>query len=73
MIESLVGIPPIRDTKTKTTLEDVMKKLDSIEKNLPNFLDNISKINESVVSINKKITILEIVIHRLLMVTELVS
>ena len=59
LIEGLVGIPPIKDTKTETTLEDVMKKLDSIEKNLPNFLDNISKINESVVSINKRITVLE--------------
>ena len=59
LIESLVGIPPIKDTKTEITLEDVIKKLDSIEKNLSNFLDNISKINESVVSINKRITILE--------------
>ena len=36
-----------------------MKKLDSMEKYLPNFLDNISKINESVVSINERITVLE--------------
>ena len=59
LIESLVGVPPIKDTKTEITLEDVIKKLDSIEKNLPNFLDNISKINESVVSINERITVLE--------------
>ena len=52
LIESLVGTPPTKDIKTEITLEDVIKKLDSMEKNLPNFLDNISKINESVVSMN---------------------
>ena len=30
-----------------------------MERNLPNFLDNISKMNASVVSINERITILE--------------
>ena len=59
LIESLVGTPPIKDTKTEITLEDVITKLDSIEKNLPNFLNNISKINESVVSINERIIVLE--------------
>ena len=53
LIESLVGTPPTKDIKTEITLEDVIKKLDSMEKNLPNFLDNISKINESVVSIGE--------------------
>ena len=30
-----------------------------MKRNLPNFLDKISKINESVVSINERITVLE--------------
>ena len=30
-----------------------------MERNLPNFLDNISKMNESVVSINERINVLE--------------
>ena len=58
-IESLVGTPPIKDIKTEITLEDVIKKLDYMERNLPNFLDNISKINESVEGINERITIRE--------------
>ena len=59
LIESLVGTPPTKDIKTEITLEYFIKKLDSMEKNLPNFLDNISKMNESVVSINERITVLE--------------
>ena len=45
--------------KTEITLEDVIKKLDSMEKNLPNFLENVSKANESIVSINERIAVLE--------------
>ena len=59
LIESLVGIPPIKVVKTEITLEDVIKKLNSLEKSLPNFLDNANKVNESIVNINKRITILE--------------
>ena len=59
LIESLVGTPPFKDIKTKITLADVIRKLDSMERKLPNFVDNISKMNESVVSINGRITVLE--------------
>ena len=40
-IENLFGNPPIDDTK-KITLEDIMKKLEAIESNMP----SISKIND---------------------------
>ena len=51
LIESLAGIPPTNVTKTEITLEDVEKRLSSLEKSLPNFLDNASQINESIESI----------------------
>ena len=41
-IESLVGAPPINDTKTKITLEDIMERFDTLENNIP----SMSKINE---------------------------
>ena len=59
LIESLVGIPPTNATKTEITLEDVEKRVSSLEKSLPNFLDNASQINESIEGINKRITVLE--------------
>jgi hypothetical protein len=59
LIESLVGVPPINVVKTEITLEVVMKKLSSLEKSLPNLLDNASQVNESIESINKRITVLE--------------
>jgi hypothetical protein len=59
LIESLVGVPPINVVKTEITLEEVIKKLSSLEKSLPNLLDNTSHVNESIESINKRITILE--------------
>ena len=37
----------------------LLKKLNSLANNLPNFLDDTSKVNESIVSINKRITALE--------------
>jgi hypothetical protein len=40
-------------------LEEVIKKLSSLEKSLPNLLDNTSQVNESIKSINKRITVLE--------------
>jgi hypothetical protein len=40
-------------------LEEVIKKLSSLEKNLPNLLDNASQVNESIESIDKRITALE--------------
>jgi hypothetical protein len=59
LIESLVGVPPINVVKIEITLEEVMKKLSSLEKSLPNLFDNASQVNESIKSINKRITDLE--------------
>jgi hypothetical protein len=59
LIESLVGVPPINVVKTKITLEEVIKKLSSLVKSLPNLLDNASQVNESIESIDKRITVLE--------------
>ena len=59
LIERLVGVPPSTVIKIETTLEDVIKKLNSLEMNFPNFLDNARKVNESIVSIDKRITVLE--------------
>jgi hypothetical protein len=59
LIESLVGVPPINVAKTEITLEEVIKKLSSLENSLPNLFDNTSQVNESIKSINKRITILE--------------
>ena len=58
LIESLEGIPPI-NVKTEITLGDVVERLSSLEKSLPNFFVNVSQINESIESINKRIIILE--------------
>ena len=60
LIESLVGTPPTNVTKTETTLGEVEKRLSSLEKSLPNALDNASQINESIESINRRITVLEV-------------
>jgi hypothetical protein len=57
LIESLVGVPPINVVKTEITLEEVMKKQSSIEKSLPNLLDNASQVNESIETIGKRITV----------------
>jgi hypothetical protein len=59
LIESLVGVPPIHVVKTEITLEEVIEKLSSLEKSLPNLLDNASQVNESIKSIGKRITALE--------------
>jgi hypothetical protein len=59
LIESLVGVPPIHIVKTEVTLEEVLEKLNSLEKSLPNILDNASRVNELIESIDKRITILE--------------
>jgi hypothetical protein len=42
LIESLVGVPPIHVVKTEITLEEVIGNLSSLEKSLPNLLDNAS-------------------------------
>jgi hypothetical protein len=59
LIESLVGVPPINVVKTEITLEEVIENLSSLEKSLPNLLDNASQVNESIKSIGKRITVLE--------------
>jgi hypothetical protein len=59
LIESLVGVPLINVVKTEITLEEVIEKLSSLEKSLPNFLDNASQLNELIESIGKRITVLE--------------
>jgi hypothetical protein len=59
LIESLVGVPPINVVKTEITLEEVIKKLSSLEKSLSNLLDNASQVTESIESIGKIITVLE--------------
>jgi hypothetical protein len=59
LIESLVGLPPIHVVKTEVTLEEVVEKLSSLEKSLPNLLDNASQVNESIESIGKRIVALE--------------
>jgi hypothetical protein len=59
LIESLVGVPPIHVVKTKVTLDEVLEKLSSLEKSLPNILDNASQVNDSIESISKRITALE--------------
>jgi DNA-directed RNA polymerase subunit H (RpoH/RPB5) len=59
LIERLVGAPPIHVVKTEITLEEVLEKLSSLEKSLPNILDNASCVNELIESIGKRITVLE--------------
>jgi hypothetical protein len=59
LIESLVGVPPIHVVKPEITLEEVIEKLGSLEKSLPNILDNSSRVNEVIVSIGNRITVLE--------------
>jgi hypothetical protein len=54
-----VGVPPIHVVKTEVTLELVLEKLSSLEKSLPNILDNASRVNELIESIGKRITVLE--------------
>jgi hypothetical protein len=57
--ESLVRVPPIHIVKTEVTLDEVLEKLSSLEKSLPNILDNACQVNESIESIGKRITVLE--------------
>jgi hypothetical protein len=54
-----MGVPPINVVKTEITLEELIEKLSSLEKSLPNLLDNASQVNESIESIYKRITVLE--------------
>ena len=62
LIESLVGVPPTNVAKTEITLKEVVKKLDSLEKSLPNLLIDTTHTNELIGSINKRVTLLESII-----------
>jgi hypothetical protein len=44
LIESLVGVPPVHVVKTKITLEEVLEKLSSLEKSLPNILESATEL-----------------------------
>ena len=66
IIESLVGIPPVNEVKIEISLEDVMKKLETIEQNLPSIktklgilLNSTDKLDKSLGGINERIAILE--------------
>jgi hypothetical protein len=48
-----VGVPPIHVVKTEITLQEVIETLGSLEKSLPNILDNASRVNESIESIGE--------------------
>jgi DNA-directed RNA polymerase subunit H (RpoH/RPB5) len=54
-----VEVPPIHVVKTEVTLEEVLENLSSLEKSLPNILDDASRVNELIESIGKRITILK--------------
>ena len=66
IVESLFGIPPINEVKTEISFEDVMKKLETIEQNLPSIetkleelLNSTDKLDKSLGGINERIAILE--------------
>src|SRR3954465_10145042 len=62
LIKSLVVIPPTNVAKTETTLEEVVKRLDSLEKNVPSLLHEVTQTNELIGNVHKRITILESII-----------
>jgi hypothetical protein len=66
IIESLVGIPPVNEAKIEISLDDVIKKLEAIEKNLPSvetklgiLLENFDKLDKSLGGINERVAVLE--------------
>ena len=61
LIESLVGVPPTQVAKAEITLEEVVKRLESLEKTLPNSFYDATHTNE-LISINKRVNLLEGVI-----------
>ena len=65
IIESLVGIPPVNEVKIEISLEDVMKKLETIEKNFPSvetklemLLDKTDELDRSLGGIDERISVL---------------
>jgi hypothetical protein len=66
IIESLFGKPPVNEVKTEISLEDIMKKMETIEQNLPSIetklgilFNSTNKLDESLGGINERISILE--------------
>jgi hypothetical protein len=65
IIESLFGTPPVNETKIETSLEDVMKKLETIEKKFPSIetklemlLDKTDELDKSLGGIDERISVL---------------
>lgn len=65
IIESLFGTPPVNETKIEISLEDVMKKLETIEKNFPSvetklemLLDKTDELDKSLGGIDERISVL---------------
>ena len=65
IIESLFGIPPVNEVKIETSLEDVMKKLETIERNFPSvetklemLLDKTDELDKSLGGIDERISVL---------------
>ena len=69
VIESLVGNPPIDEIKTDVTLEHVLDRLDTVEKNIINVLkkneldkmliDHVYKLDGSIKNISKRVKAVE--------------
>src|SRR3954452_21971365 len=59
LIKSLVGVPPTNVIKTELSIEEASKRLDSLEKIVPNLLNDAIQTNELIGSVNKRITVLE--------------
>src|SRR3954452_12688107 len=57
LIKSLVGVPPTNVVKTELTIEEASKRLDSLEKIVPNLLSDAIQTNELIGSVNKRIRI----------------
>src|SRR3954470_10908701 len=62
LIESLVGVPPTNVVKTDLSIEEASKKLDFLEKIVPNLLNDAIQTNELIGSVNKRIIVLEDII-----------
>jgi hypothetical protein len=73
LIESLGGSPPINVAKTEITLEEVVKRLDSLEKSLPNLLFDAIHTNELIGGINKKLLFWRVALQMMIELLELVK
>src|SRR3954447_8659783 len=59
LIEILVGVPPTNVVKSELSIEEASKRLDSLEKIMPNLLNDAIRTNELIGSVSKRITVLE--------------